>query len=563
MYSVVQGSSEAMPGVQPPGGAKASSYVDVEAEDFTDETDSAEPDDEGKARAIALRALLIDELDAKKTEGRIKRRWPDLKDKAQEIVDSAQRTAEKWKPGVIRTISGMQKRITTIALLNERFVMVQVRGQPSSIAHLSDALFLSRDDFSERLADSVIVTGVDRKGSVQAKDASKFWRSDCRRRVANKIVFTSRQVGPDCLNLWTGFGVSPKEGRCDLIYRHIHEVICSGNEQDHEAFLNLLAWIVQNIGKPSRIIVTLQSKEQQVGKGLLLEKVLHPIFGLHGIIIDDSEHLFGQFNDAVRGKAFAFLDEANFAGDKKLADKIKSIVAKTEMTIEGKFAPKIACPVGLNLFLATNHEHAARVELYDARNWILKVSPHRKNDHAYWAELYDEIDKGGPAFLLHDLLARDVSKFNPQRDVPIMNAEHEANRRASNPADPALWLLECLDNKLWLGSENWIGPYSHIHIKKDRKGMLEMANGPSEEKMLPTFLESSYRQWASVQGRQAQAVTKGEFWRRLTDFGFERQRTGDVRTRVVPEAEKLRAKIAEHQGFDDGETEDESAGDSR
>ena len=121
-----------------------------DADEFADETGSAETDDEAAARASALRAILIDGLDEKKIEWRIKRQWPRLKD-ASTIIKSAQRTAEKWKPGAIRVIGGMQKRITSIELLNERFVMVAVPGQPSCVAQISDALFLARDDFKARL----------------------------------------------------------------------------------------------------------------------------------------------------------------------------------------------------------------------------------------------------------------------------------------------------------------------------------------------------------------------------------------------------------------------------
>jgi hypothetical protein len=519
-----------------------------DADEFADETGSAETDDENAARASALRAILINGLDAKSIEWRIKRQWPRLKDKIPEIIESAQRTAEKWKPGATRMIGGMLKRITSVDLLNERFVMVMVRGQASCIAQRSDALFLSRDDFSARLADSVIVIGVDKKGTPKAESAAKVWLGDCRRRFANEIVFTSRKVGPNCLNLWTGFGVTPQAGRCDLIYQHIREVICAGDPVAYEAFLNLLAWIVQNIGEPSRIVVTLQSREQQVGKGVLLEKVLYPIFGLHGIIIDESEHLFGRFNDAVRGKAFAFLDEANFAGDKKLADKIKSIVAKTKMTIEGKFVAAIACPVGLNLFLATNHEHAARVEWDDVRNWILKVSPRRKSDRDYWAALLKEIGNGGPAALLHDLLSRDISNFVPQRDVPFKNAEHRANQRASDPTNPALWLRDCLDSGLWMGSEGWQAPYAPDRPDKEFRGVLVIDE--KDTRMLPAFLESSYRAWATAQGRHAQPAAKDDFWKQMSGFGFDRSSSNGKRYRFVPDEKQLRTKLTECLGSD-------------
>jgi hypothetical protein len=535
--------------------------TDVPDPPDTDEfTDSTEPNDEIAARASALRAFLIDGLDARSAEWRIKRQWPKLDDKASAIVSSAQRTAEKWKPGKERMIGGMLKRITSVELLNERFVMVAVPGQASCIAQRSDALFMSRDDFAARLADSVIVTGVDNKGIVQEKDAAKVWLGDCRRRTVTKLVFTSREAGPECFNLWTDFGVPPQAGRCDLIYQHIKDVICAGREIEYKAFLDLLAWQMQNIGKASRIIVVLYSKDQQVGKGVLLEKILPEIFGLlHGAFTAEYEHIFGRFNDFIRGKAYVGLDEACFAGDRKAADKIKSTAASETSSIEAKGLPKIQCPVGVNIYLATNHEHAAHVEQHDMRYWILKVSSHRKNDVAYWAALFKEIEEGGVAAFLHDLLARDVSNFNPQRDTPRDNEEHRANQRASDPANPALWLLDCLDNGLWLGSEKWEGQYASEKRegqrkrvwteKKGQKAALMPTDTECNTEVLPAFLESSYRAWAATRGKHVQATGTADFWKLLTEFGITANKGGGgKRYRTIPTEEEMRTKIMMHLG---------------
>jgi len=258
----------------------------------------------------------------------------------------------------------------------------------------------------------------------------------------------------------------------------------------------------------------------------------------------------------MRGTAYVALDEAHFAGDRKAADRIKSQAAAETMTIEGKGLPKIQCPVGVNIFLATNHEHAAHVEWSDARYWILKVASHRKNDREYWAALFKEIDNGGIAALLHDLLARDVSNFIPQRDVPFQNAEHRANQRASDPANPALWLLDCMDNGLWLGSEKWEGIYSAECSAKETKGALPIVYDASGVKMLPAFLEGSYKAWAAAQGRHVQAAAKDEFWKQLTEFGFATRKSNGKRYRSVPREDDIRSRIADRLGFDDRDGRD-------
>lgn len=524
----------------------------IDADDHADDTGPDGADDTTAARASALRAILIGGKDAQSIEWHIKRQWPRLKDDAGKIVESAQRTADKWKPGAERVIGGMQKIVTSIEEVSERFVMLAVPGQPSCIAQISDALPITDKDFKARLANSVIVTGVDNKGDVKALPAASTWIGDRRRRTANKIVFTSRKGGGKCFNLWTEFGVAPKPGKCDLIHRHIREVICADDPVKYEAFENLVAWQTQNIGRSSRIVVDLFSQAQQTGKGVLLEKILKPMFGLHGLFTADSGKVFGRFNDAIRGKAYIAFDEACFAGDKQLADKIKSASGTETTSIEGKGIPVIECPTAANYYMATNRPHSAHIEWDDVRYWILKVSPKRKGDNAYWAELFEEINNGGVQAFLHDMLTRDVSNFIPSRDVPRDNDEHRANQRASDPVNPALWILDCLDNGLWLGSEKFEGLYSadKVSLAKISKGALPIAYDPSGEKMLPAltlpgFLEGSYKEWASTQCRHAQAAAKDEFWGHLTELQFISGKAHGKRYRSVPDEETLRSKIKE------------------
>jgi hypothetical protein len=530
-------------------------------EDATGEDeDDGEPANESEdrsvknARVLALRAALFEGVDAASTEKRIKQKWPQLAGKAAEIAASAQREVEKWKPGATRTINGVRKRVTSVDQLNQSFVLLMLAGQPSAVVQIKDALFLTMGDFAARLGDSVIVTRVDKDMSVKANHASKVWIADCRRRIAKKIVFTSRKVSPECLNLWTGFGVTPTPGGCPRIYQHIYEVICAGRDRENKALLDLIAWQAQNIGRASRIIADFYSPEQQVGKGVLLEKILTPMYGLHGAFVSDADKVFGRFNDAVCGKAFIAFDEACFAGDRKLADKIKSASATENTAIEKKGLPVISCPTAVNYFMATNHAHSAYVEQHDARYWILKASPHRIGDDAYWAELFKEIDGGGVSAFLHDMLTRDVSNFVPGRDVPRDNEEHRANKLASEPAHPALWLRACLNNNLWLGSEKWEGVCTVDGGKKEGGEAIQMfdAAGTCGLRLLPYFLTSAYRNWAKEQGRHAQPVMEGEFWKLMTGVGALPRKTNRGRYRVIPSQDVLRQEIEKMLGVEAG-----------
>jgi Family of unknown function (DUF5906) len=221
--------------------------------------------------------------------------------------------------------------------------------------------------------------------------------------------------------------------------------------------LNLLAWQIQNIGTPSRIVVVLLTENQQAGKGIILLELMAKLYGPSGFVPSAIEQVLGRFNDAIRGRAYAFLDEVLFGGDRRAADAIKSLSTTTEIGIETKRLPIVTCPVAINLWLASNHENAAHIEEGDARYWVLKASEHRIGDHDYFAALANEIEYGGREAFAHYLLNRDVSDFVPWRHVPKNNAaKDEMIRLSINPYDARKWLDECCHAERLIG---WRKPF--------------------------------------------------------------------------------------------------------
>ena len=136
-----------------------------------------------------------------------------------------------------------------------------------------------------------------------------------------------------------------------------------------------------------------------------------------------------------------------------------------------------------------------------------------------------------------------MSDFIPQRDVPIHNDEHRSNQIASDPANPLIWLADCIDNGLWLGSEKWKGRYAPNGAEKMLQGALPIEDELGGSKMLPAFLESAYMAWAEGRGRHVQAAPKAKLWGVLTEIGFAPIKTGGVRHRIVPSVDKIRAAL--------------------
>lgn len=336
--------------------------------------------------------------------------------------------------------------------LNKKFAQLEAPYQPCMTIKREDTKPISTMELESLLSGYVVISGVNNKGQANYIPASKYWRGNTDKTIYRKITFTNKEVSVDTYNLFSGFGTEPKKGNCDLIISHVKDVICSGNEENYNAFNKKVAWEIQNIGEPSRVVVILKSIEQQTGKGVYFENILLPIYGNSGFKPAGLEQVIGRFNDTMKGKAFVYLDEVLFAGDLRSADSLKSLTTAKFLGIETKNVAVIQAPVGINFYLTTNHENAAHIEELDDRYWILEVSTHKKGDTEYFKLLFEEINNGGLEAYHYYLTNLDVKDFVPWRDVPKDNEfKNKMIKDSINPYDARKWIEQCCEAEMILG----------------------------------------------------------------------------------------------------------------
>jgi hypothetical protein len=444
-----------------------------------------------------------------------------------------------WATGSIIKIGGVEKLLVTLGELNDRFALLQAPRLATVYVSRHDYMTIQENDLKRRLANEVVLIGVkDEKPLYET--AFKFWTGHARRHVYRRIAFSGKQAPADTLNLFRGFGVPPKEGNCELILTHIDEVICSGDAVANEAMLNLMAWQMQNIGKPSRVIVIMRTERHQAGKGLLLNEALLKIYGEAGFIPSSTEQVLGRFNDTIVGRAYVFLDEAMFFGDRRAADNIKSLSTTDRYGIETKGLPVIQCPVGLNFWMATNHPVAAFIEEKDVRYWVLNVSEHRVGDTGYFNDILAELENGGREALAHYLLNRDVSNFAPLRDVPKNNdAKLEMIKRTINPYDARKWIEECCVTGQVIG-------YRKITGDKDYRAMDNVwwpwVRG---EEIAFSSLSNAYTEWQKTVKSPVRPdpTPIGALGEVMTQAGFVATRTNTERRRKLPDPHKCLVEL--------------------
>jgi hypothetical protein len=308
--------------------------------------------------------------------------------------------------------------------------------------------FMKVDEFHKMFANLTI--------NRSSKPLSRAWFAwkDRRQYVDRGVVFEPGgplEVHNDKLNLWRGFGVEPKQGEWSLICNHIRNVICSGNEEHFHYLIKWMAFAVQHLDRPIGVAVALLGP-QGAGKGVVA-RTFGKFFGNHFVHITHGDQLTGRFNASLGTSCAVFLDEALWAGDRKGEGVLKALITEPTFQMEAKFRDPIMVANYLRLMVASNNDWAVPTGVGDRRWFVLNVADtYAGTEHwDYWSALYAEIENGGAAAMLYDLLAMRLSEFDV-RAVPHTKAK--AQQQVHSFRGPTAWLYDILQQGA-IGHNKW------------------------------------------------------------------------------------------------------------
>ena len=231
-----------------------------------------------------------------------------------------------------------------------------------------------------------------------------------------EIAFSPCLTPPSTLNYWVGSKVEPKPGDWSVIREFLRDVICAGNENSYIYLQYFLAHMLQRPEEKPGVMVVLLGGEG-IGKGSLFE-LLGKIWSQTTLQVSDVDHIVGNFNAAIERNYVICMDEAIFSGDRKAADRLKSLITESTVTIEQKHQPRRTIQSHHRFFAASNHQHFSQVGADDRRSFFLRVSEARKSDFGYWEDVHTAItDPVIIAAMVHELLNLDLAGFRV-RDRP-------------------------------------------------------------------------------------------------------------------------------------------------
>jgi len=270
---------------------------------------------------------------------------------------------------------------------------------------------MSKQSFSDFFMDEKVQVG-----SKIVTKADLFLGSRKKRKYRG-LVFDPREseASKDKLNIWEGWAVKPAPGDWSLLRELIVDVLCSGIEAQGEYTLNWIANMFQRPWKVAGSSIVFRGAEG-TGKGTLGRALMH-ISGAHGLTVASSSQVTGRFNAHLRNCIFLFSDEVNWHGSKTAEGALKALITEPIIQYEQKGKDPGNAPNIIHVLMASNEDWVIPAGETARRYFVADVDPKRKGDQAFFDGIDAQLKSGGYEAFLHDMLARDLTGWNPG-DIP-------------------------------------------------------------------------------------------------------------------------------------------------
>lgn len=365
---------------------------------------------------------------------------------------------------------------------------------------------LSRDAFLQWHENKPAGAQDRRKGLTEAE----FWLTHPRRREYRGIGMYPEGTPEGKLNLWRGWSIEPEPGDWSLMRELIVDVLCAGNEKHGDYVLKWIAFMLQKPGVSPESALVFRGDEG-VGKGTL-GRALMRIAGVHGMTVASPSQFAGRFNAHLRDCVFLFADEAFWPGHKDAEGALKQLITEPHISYELKGVDATLGRNLVHLLMASNKDWVVPAGLTARRFAMFNVSDARRNDRAWFGKLKRQMDDGGLAAMMHDLLGMKLGGWHPASAVPQTKALGE-QKFASLGLSPERFYIEMLQNELI--------PAAPI-IDDDTGFEAERPTWEqAEQVILASELTEAYRDWLRKNGSKA-STTSSALGRKLARFGVER-----------------------------------------
>jgi phage/plasmid-associated DNA primase len=268
-----------------------------------------------------------------------------------------------------------------------------------------------------------------------------------------------------------------------------------------------MARAVQRPAEQGDVAVVMRG-EEGCGKGIVARALLF-LFGQHGLHVTNAAHLVGHFNEHLQCCVMLFSDEAFYAGAKQYVGVLKAIITEPTLAIEAKYRAVVEARNFLHVIMASNEEWVVPASLEARRFFVLDVSNEKTGDFDYFRAIQDELEAGGYAAMLHDLLNVDLSDF---KVAAVPQTEGLATQKKLSLKTHERWWVDVLQRGyVW---KSKLGLEEEFHVWHERvatdllfNAYLEYARSAGDR--YPISRESFGRFVVQIGGKKRQFAAVG------------------------------------------------------
>lgn len=354
-----------------------------------------------------------------------------------------------------------------VELLNQKYLMLD--NPPATLYNKQTRAMMSDHKFA---VESAQTTTLNLKTG-EVVPAAKAWLMSATRPNATRLMYEPGREreqliddpefeGRQGYNIWRGLYCGPEDIKKGDIAPYLELLAKAFPDPKQRAlFERWAAYPLQNLGAKIKYAVLVVNNETGIGK-TFLGRIIGGLYGDNFLFLDRPEALHDKFNGVFEGKQFLLADEV--VRSRLEAERLKSRITETEMHIERKGFEKYSIANRLNMYAASNHADALKIDNKDRRWWVVEFPnwPRDKGERdrffkrlgAWWYVSENDrrprVEAAG-ALLYHLTREIDCRGFNPNADAPMTDAKVEMQELTRTDVEDLAAQVKA-DPKLALGT---------------------------------------------------------------------------------------------------------------
>jgi hypothetical protein len=340
-------------------------------------------------------------------------------------------------------------RLRELRKLNDRYALVAIgQGMIADFGRLGQPIDLkSVRAFLHAHAHPRLPSGRHRAdGTDVLESAGKIWlESWPRRRTYHGVDFLPpggpQRLRGETLNLWRGWGVEPRPGGCQRYLDHVHQVICSGDDELFRWVETWMAHLYQRPWEKPETALVLRSTEG-TGKGVFAGALVD-LCGIHGLHVTQPSQLTGNFNNHLASKILIFADEVTWGGRRQEEGVLKGMITEKTMMLEPKGVDAFQAKSFCRVVISSNNDWVVPAGRSARRFQVIDVSDQQVGRRKEWhLPILAELRAGGLGALAHHLGQVDLEERPTVREVLKTDALRDQKLESLSPEGQ--WILTML-----------------------------------------------------------------------------------------------------------------------